>query len=351
MASGVRWVGDRRRGERRTSGMDGTRVAGLVAVLLGALLLVAWGPLRLMTSRPIGAHSVMPGGVQNATATELTSFAAYELEAALTSGDGITFEVVQTSTIAARLDGPKVEVPDPKDRTTSLGEADTYAVGTLIERGIASPDGFWSELLHGPKPGAEASFDLAKSESSRAALVRDGAFYRDDGAGWHRTDVLPGIGLDPDTVGLLPAMLAGLTDLREATIEPPERPSATTPTDAFTLATTPLDPVAVAASIRGLDGTATEPVRGLSATTTNASLPGIIAVDLVESTELAGPAELLFDESGRLVSLLVRARNTRLDTYDLVVETYITLRYPDHAPGLPKPEPVYEPVATMGADR
>ena len=51
--------------------------------------------------------------------------------------------------------------PIRADRTKSLGTAEHYALGTLIERGVATADGFWMELLHGPAPGKEATFELA----------------------------------------------------------------------------------------------------------------------------------------------------------------------------------------------
>jgi hypothetical protein len=71
------------------------------------------------------------------------------------------------------------------------------------------------------------------------------------------------------------------------------------------------------------------------------SLPGIIAVDLGDATELRGPATLAFDDAGRLVSLQISARNTKLDVHDLIVDTLITIRYPDRRPELPRPEPAY----------
>ena len=57
-------------------------------------------------------------------------------------GQGYTFEIVQTTTITAKPGGPKIEVPDPRDRTKSLGFADEYRFYALIERGMVTPEGF-----------------------------------------------------------------------------------------------------------------------------------------------------------------------------------------------------------------
>jgi hypothetical protein len=72
-----------------------------------------------------------------------------------------------------------------------------------------------------------------------------------------------------------------------------------------------------------------------------ADIPGIIAVDLAEATEITTPARFAFDDTGRLVTLTILARNTLLEDHDLLVETVITFRYPTEAPDLLLPEPAY----------
>jgi hypothetical protein len=161
-----------------------------------------------------------------------------------------------------------------------------------------------------------------------AALVRDGTTYRDDGEGWYPTDRPPGIGLDPATAALLPTMLRGLTGVADAAERQPAPSDPPEPGRAVA------DPFAELA-----------PARRLAGDTTVAELPGIIAVDLASATELREPAELAFDEGGRLVGLRVLARNTHLDRYDLLVETVITFGYPGQAPELPRPEPAWTPPA------
>jgi hypothetical protein len=177
---------------------------------------------------------------------------------------------------------------------------------------------------------------------SRQALVVDDVAYRNDGEGWHPTDQLPGIGLDPATIAALPAMLERATEATDRAVDVPRPPLASDPpTDRLTIATTRLDAPEVAAKLSGLDGTDSSRARALDATTKAVDVPGIIAVDLVEQTELQGPATLSFDDRGRLIGLRIIARNTNLEANDLVVDTVITFRYPDQAPELPKPEPVY----------
>lgn len=266
--------------------------------------------------------------------------ASDQLTAALAT-DGMTFEVIQTSTVKARSDGPLVPIPDPADRSKELGEAAAYAVGTLVQRGVVTPDGYWLELIHGPLPGAESDFDLAKATPSRQGLVRDGVQYRNDGAGWHQTNNVPGIGLDPSTIAKLPELLAGAATAKEVPISEPA-PTASPALDArFGQMSVELDAEQVAAAMAGLVGPEKLPIRALAAETSAALLPGIIATDLAEDTDLVDAVELRFDDEGRLAALSATARNLRMADYDLVVDTLILLRYPTGPPTLPQPEPRY----------
>jgi hypothetical protein len=261
----------------------------LIPVLLVGL--VSFGGVAARSVRPPSPPTpvTLAGGAQVVTTTELTDSAAEVLTRALTDGAGIEFEIVQTSTITARPDGPPVEIPDPTDRSATLGSAPRYVMGTLIERGLATPDGYWMELLHGPEPGAETDFDVAKAQVSRQALVRDGTRYRNDGQGWHETDRLPGIGLDPVTLAELPRLIeaaAAGTDvaLTEASPIDPEV-GRTAPLGPETVA---IDPARVAVTIAGLKGPQAPPVRAVATQTSATSLPGIIAVDLGDATEPFG---------------------------------------------------------------
>ena len=311
------WGGDQRSTATRAVATIAVALA-LPVVLVAGLVLVRTGGVDAAASPVTGP--VVPVAPDASAQTRLAA-AATALELALgKGGGGITFEIVQTQTLRAKPGGPQIEIPDPADRSKTLGLTDTYPIGTLVERGVATPAGFWSELIHGPQPGAEAAFDLAEAVASRQALVRDGKPYRNDGDGWYGADVLPGIGLDPATVALLPALLRDGADAADAPLDQERDP---------------------AFAIPGLAGPAQPATRALRATSRVADIPGVVAPDLAPATELSGPTGFALDDAGRLVTLTVTARNTNMETYDLVVETVITLRYPERPPELPDPLPAY----------
>jgi hypothetical protein len=290
----------------------------LPIVFVAAIALVRSGGADAASLRVTGPTVEVP---PDASARSRLSAAATAIGTALAKGGGgITFEVVQTQTLNAKPGGPKLEIHDPADRTKVLGLTDTLPVSILVERGVATPAGFWSELIHGPMPGAEASFDLAKAEPARQALVRDGVRYRNDGDGWTETDVVPGIGLDPDSVLKLASLLTDTTDAADRSLAAESDP---------------------AFNLRGLRGPAQAAARAIDATSKVANLPAILAPDLAGATELRGRTDFELDAAGRLVSLTVVARNGHMDEYDLMVKTVITFRYPDAPPPLPDPLPAY----------
>jgi hypothetical protein len=353
MSAGVRWVADRRRREQPPQHRVRSVLTSIATIGIGVVVVVVAALTLWRTPLP-GPQTVftLTAGVENATPEELTTAAADVLVRALApGGGGIEFEIVQSSTIAARPGGPLVEIPDPTDRGASLGFAERYALGTLVQRGFATPDGYWMEMIHGPQPGAEADYKLEEAQVAHQALVRESIAYRNDGEGWHPTDLLPGMGLDPATVALLPTMLTDATESRDVPLAPPTEPRAAEPatTDPLEVASGPLDPAAIGEAIDGLKGPEQPPVRALEAMTTVADIPGIIAVDLAEATEITTPAKFAFDDAGRLVTITILARNTLLEVHDLLVETVITFRYPTDPPDLPKPEPTYvEPAPADG---
>lgn len=321
---------------------EGFRIGGLLALAVVTVAVIA--------GRSVVADAAASRVGADTTPAALASLARDQLDGAL-AANGLTFEIVQTSTIKARPDGPRVTIPDPADRTKDLGEADAYAVGTLIQRGIITPDGYWSELLHGPEPGAEADFDAAKAVSSRKGLVRDGVTYRDDGLGWHETAELPGIGLDPATIARLPELLGTAAGAKDVPLADAATAPAAELDPRFGAVATELHADEVAAAISGLESTDRAPVRALATTASAALLPGIIATDLAADTELLDPVELRFDDAGRLVAISASARNLRMTDYDLVVDTLITFRYPTGPPPLPRPEPRYvEPAPADDAE-
>lgn len=276
----------------------GRALAGAVPIIL-ALALVA----ILVFARGGLPATLAVGAPTPASPTEALSAAALLFEQKTAKGGpGYTFEIVQRSTIHARAGGPQIEIPDPIDRNKSLGFADTYAVGSLIERGAVTPDGFTMEMRTGPAPGKPADWT---APYQFGVISTAGKTFRNDGAGWYLTDSPPGIGLDPATAALLPDLLRNATGAAN---------------DGFAQVGDVLLPQ-------------------ISATAKVADIPGVVAADGAPFTELVGPAEFSVDAEGRLAQVHIVARNTNLDVYDLLVDTTISFAYPDQAGPLPEPVP------------
>lgn len=273
----------------RVLSLGGTLIVSVLFV--GALTAVRVGPLQVLAAAP---------------PDQQLETAATKVEAALRDR-GFSFTVVSRSTLVARPGGPKIEVPDPANRFRTLGLADQYYVGGSIAEGFVTPDGYFLQMRRGPAT-ADAAPDFGKAEATLAALVRDGRTFRDDGRGWYGTDNPPGIGLDPRTIALLPTLL------REAT----------KPVDG--------DP-------RLKDGQLLTTVRAEGKV---ADAPGLMAIDAEAFTILGQPLEFAIDGEGRLVELHAVMRNARQDTYDLVVDTVISISYAAPPP-LPDAQPVWVP--------
>lgn len=296
------------------SGALARAVEGVVAIIVFAALLAAAFAVRGRVS--LGEPG-LGGGAPNValaatvvaalTPPQLTSAAATALEAAHAKGaGGIAFQIVQTATLHAKAGGPRIDVPDPNSRG-SLGLADVYQVGSAIERGTYTSDGFWMEMRDGPAPGEKPDFEHATY--AFGAIIKAGKAYRNDGDGWYPTDQPPGIGLDPATAALLPTLLRN--------------------------AASPID-----AGPGLVDGA---PVRNVTAAGKVADVPGIIAVDGASFTAITDPVRFSFDDQGRLVELEVTAQNTNETRYDLLIETVITLGYPASAPPVSDPTPTLPP--------
>ena len=277
-------------------------------MIAGGIAFVRAGGLDVLLDRE---RDVIVLGAETRTPDDAKASAATKLEAATAKGGkGYVFEIAQTSTIKARAGGPKIDVPDPADPWRTLRQADEYLFYSLIERGKVTPQGFWSELRVGPPPGEPVDFE--KAELRRSALVRDGVAWRNDRDGWYRSDVLPGIGLDPETAGLLPRLLRNASDA-----------SATE---------------AVSVGVKTLPQ--------IEATGREADIPGLVASKGKAYTKLIAPLEFAFDEEGRLARIHAVALNTTMTDFDLVVDTVIVLRY-DVDPGpLPEPVPTWNPEQT-----
>ena len=275
---------------------------------LPVVLLLAIAYLRVETQPLRPTWVSLTGAAANLTPDELKGAAADILERTTRNGgSGYTFEIVQRSSINARPGGPLVDIPDPNDRHKSLGKTASYDLATYIERGSAAPTGFWLEVRDGPTKDGAPDFEGATYELG--TIVRDGITYRNEGKGWYETDRPAGIGLDPATASLLPTMLRAATGAKDGDVKPG-------------------DP---------------EGSRPLIFASKAADIPGIVAVDAETFTELVGPLDATFDSDGRLIGLHVIARNTRLDGFDLLVDTTISFAYPSGPPEIPVPDPLFDP--------
>lgn len=282
-------------------GLSGVLSLALLGAGLSALILARSGVLVAAGVSTVGASSLSPAVLLDRAASAIESATA-------AGGAGYSFEIVQTSTITARPGGPKIDIPDPVDPYKSLGPADTYLFYSLIERGIVTPDGFWSELRVGPQAGEKPDFE--KSELRRSALVKDGVSWRNDREGWYQADDLPGIGLDPETAALLPRLLRD--------------------------ASAPISKGSIVA--------AGQTLTSVEASGTEADIPGLVAAKGASYTKLTKPIEFGLDPQGRLAQIHAVALNTTMTDYDLVVDTTIDFAYSDPGP-LPAPDPVWLPTA------
>jgi hypothetical protein len=281
------------------------RAAASIAALLLAVTAIALG--RSGNLDPFLIAGAINPSIAALSAEELTDQAAHQLELATAKGgQGYRFEVVQTTTMTAKPGGPLIDIPDPTNGRAIIGQATEYPYYVLLEQGLVTPAGFWSELRSWPIGAGEPDFN--KAELRRSALVRDDDNWRNDREGWYRAEVLPGVGLDPQTADLLPKLLRQST---EQTKKDPET----------------------------LDGAV---VLRVDVTGKVANIPGVVAADGASYTELIAPVKFSFDESGRLVQIRVVALNANLKTYDLVVDTVISISY-DGIGSLPAPVPAWKP--------
>ena len=269
------------------------RVMGFVAQT-GVFVAVVLGVIFLRTN----------GALAQAEPASITPEAASaDLQAALESKGGLSFTVVQHTTIRARPGGPLLSVADPSDPRKVIGDTDSLEQRSYIERGGISADGFWMEMRDGPV--GDAAPDFANAAYQFGAIVTDGKTYRNEGEGWYVTDRPPGIGIDPATAALLPTLAASI-----------KQPASL--------------------SDLAIDGAT---VRQLSSEASVADIPGIQAVDLADASEFVEPLEYGFDDAGRLVRIHAVVRNTQVETFDLLVDVVIALGYGDAGP-IPAPEPL-----------
>lgn len=168
-------------------------VLGLV-VMLAAVAAIALA--RTGSFDPYSAVGAVNPAVAALSADQLKAAAADKLETVTDKGGGgYAFEIVQTSTITAKPGGPLIDIPSPTNAYEIIGQADEYPLNTMLEAGVVTPDGFWSELRAWPVTGAyNAATTAGKAglPTSTTDAVGNVTTYTYDALGRQLTEVLPG---------------------------------------------------------------------------------------------------------------------------------------------------------------
>jgi len=305
---GYVWGGDRRPPAGRAIGTLAPLL--VLALLTGGVTLARSAPQRTVTV-PLDTTT----GGAGATGPVRLGSAASVIAAALgPGGSGLGFFAVQRTTEYARPGGITIAVPDPADDRKVIGQTDHLFINAMMSRGVVRADGFFMDMRLGSDTAASPA-DFAAAHSVFSVLARDGATWRNDGAGWYATAALPGMGIDLATVGLLPRALGHVGSL-------------------------------AAAGTTTLNGTVTSAFTGSVAL---ADYPGAVAADGAAFTDPAIAVKVWVDAANRPVQLWIRARNTNQPDYDLISETTITF---DFAPTaiLPLPDPTMAPEPSLPPD-
>jgi hypothetical protein len=280
------------------------RQAAAAVVQVGILSALLGGALMARSAGGATPPAPAPAAISAATS-------AATLVAALADQGGLSFTVVQHTTVHTQPGGPLLDIADPADPRKIIGQTDTLAQASYIERGGVSADGFWMELRDGPV--GDAAPDFAGAQYEFGAISKAGTTYRSEGRGWYPTDQPPGIGIDPATAALLPRLVSHIAN-------PVDLPPSST------------------------DG---KTIRWQAADAAIADIPGLMAVDQAAVSELTGPIEYGYDDAGRLVSLHAVVRNSDVKDWDYLVDVVITFGYGDAGP-IPEPSPILAPIAPKG---
>ena len=292
----------------------GGSASGLLATILATLLLAG----TVAVSRgAMGATLAQPasGGAGGAPAAVSLASASSLLAAAIApGGPGFGFFAVQRTTEYARAGGPTIDVVDPADDRKVIGQTDHLFINAMMSQGVVLPDGFFMDMHLGSEKTL-APADFAAAPAIFSVLARDGATWRNDGAGWYATTELPGMGIDLATARLLPRALGRLGSLAPA----------------------------------GMDSVNGVPATAYTGTVAVADYPGAVAADGASFTDPAIAVTVWVDAKDRLLQLWIRARNRNQPTYDLMSETTITF---DDAPAaaLPLPAPTMAPEPPLPPD-
>jgi hypothetical protein len=269
-----------------------------LAAIAGALLLV------LVATAFVVAKQL----TQPATYPSALLAAGQTLQGATAPGGlGYGFDVVQRQVEYPKAGSSLLPLVDPASPQIITGRVDHLFVNSVLARGRVQPEAFWMEMRFGPDETGTPVFEAAPSMFG--VIAKGGTLWRNDGLGWYTTAVSPGVGMDPTTASLLPALLAHLTKISD------------------------LGSVA----LRG------QPAHRYSGLVDVAYFPGVIASDGAAFTQTPISVDVWLDGSGRLLQLEGQANNLNEPDVDLRIDTVITFTYlpatqvPDPSPGLPSP--------------
>src|SRR5690606_35419604 len=154
--------------------------------LLRALPVVLLATVAMVRAATVGPTTLLglTVGAEEATPEQLTATASNVLEAASAkAGAGYAFEIVQTSTMVQRPNGPPIAI-EPAAGSGEPALVVEHLLATYLESGFVTPDGYFAEIRRGPDDPATKP-DFTSGPIELAALVRDGRMWRNDGTGWY----------------------------------------------------------------------------------------------------------------------------------------------------------------------
>ena len=260
-----------------------SKVARVGALALLFIVGLSFGYVRqIQAPSALAADPQMPGSDDPRIALW---HAADAIEARLSgSGAGFAFSATQIQVMRPTPGGPDLILgPDREHPDASPTAVDHIVLGALSGRGAATPTSFYAEWFNGTTDNGAPVYEGTRAYG---ALMRDGQIWRRDAGtdaqalGWIESSDLPGFGVDPFSLRVLPDLLRRLES----------------PTDL------------------GLDADG----HHWSGTVEPLWYPGAVAVDGGPFTGNPVQVELWLDSQDQLTALFAVAQNINEPTYQLL---------------------------------
>jgi hypothetical protein len=134
-------------------------------------------------------------------------------------GIGYQFDVIQRQVEYPKAGASLLPLVDPASPGIVVDRVDHLYVNSVLARGRVAPGAFWMEMRFGPDETTTPNYDTAPTLFG--VIAKNGGLWRNDGLGWYPTTVSPGVGMDPTTASLMPALLRNVTkvtDLGQVTL-------------------------------------------------------------------------------------------------------------------------------------